>query len=232
MNMKLWNAIKQPPLTALKPIVAGRLKGKSDINPQWRIQALTEQFGQCGVGWRYAIDKLWTETGSFEQVMCFALVSLYTRHEDKWSDPIPGIGGSMLVTKESSGLHSSDEGYKMAVTDALSVAMKALGMAADVYLGNFDGSKYKVSDTKPITPTTGVWEKTSVDMQIYLKELASEVQGFVDAQNMRGAVETYVLANLDADVAVAFWTLFDSKTRSAMKVEHARLKQVGSAVTK
>lgn len=33
----------------------------------------------------------------------------------------------------------------MATTDALSVAMKMLGVAAEIYLGNFDGSKYKTS---------------------------------------------------------------------------------------
>ena len=46
-----------PPQDALKPITAGRLKGKSDINPQWRIQALTEQYGICGVGWAYEIKE-------------------------------------------------------------------------------------------------------------------------------------------------------------------------------
>lgn len=30
----------------------------------------------------------------------------------------------------------------MAMTDALSVAFKAVGVAADIYLGNYDGSKY------------------------------------------------------------------------------------------
>ena len=49
----------------------------------------------------------------------------------------------MLIAKEKAGLYTSDEAYKMAVTDALSVALKALGVAADIYLGNFDGSKYK-----------------------------------------------------------------------------------------
>ena len=34
---------------------------------------------------------------------------------------------------ESKGAYVSDECYKMALTDALSVAMKALGVAADVY---------------------------------------------------------------------------------------------------
>jgi hypothetical protein len=54
----------------------------------------------------------------------------------------------MLVEIEKEGkpeerLHTSDEGYKMAVTDALGTALKMLGVGADVYAGRWDGSKYK-----------------------------------------------------------------------------------------
>jgi len=145
MSMDKWNALKQPPKEALKTIGGGRLKGMTDIKPQWRFQAMTEQWGQCGDGWKYTIDKLWMDAGTDGQVMVFALISLYTNNNGIWSAPIPGIGGSLMIMKESSGLHCSDECYKMAVTDALSVAMKALGMAADVYMGAWDGSKYRDS---------------------------------------------------------------------------------------
>jgi hypothetical protein len=141
-NMKYWSIINKPPTTALKSIQAGRLKGKSDINPQWRMQAMTETFGPCGTGWKYTIDKLWNEAGDGVQIAAFALVSLYYKEGEHWSEAIPGIGGSMFIEQESKGPHTSDEAYKMAVTDALSVAMKSLGMAAEIYLGNFDGSKY------------------------------------------------------------------------------------------
>lgn len=140
-NLELWNKWKAPPATAIKPIEAGRLKGKNDINPLWRIKVITEEFGPCGQGWKYTIDKLWLEPGGNDEVAAFALVSVSYKIGDAWSEPIQGIGGSMLVTKESRGLYTSDEAYKMAVTDALSVALKALGVAADVYFGIFD-SKY------------------------------------------------------------------------------------------
>jgi len=141
-NLEIWDKLKTPPATALKKIGAGRLKGMSDISPQWRFQIMTNVFGPVGSGWKYTIDKLWLETG-VDAICAFAMVSLYYRENGEWSDPIPGIGGSMLVAKEKSGPYTSDEAYKMAVTDALSVAMKALGVAADVYLGMMDGSKYQ-----------------------------------------------------------------------------------------
>jgi hypothetical protein len=148
-----WDKICQPPPGALKTIGAGRLKNFTDVNPQWRIQAMTEVFGPCGIGWKYEIVDQRTYEGPDGQVMAVVDVCLYIRSEVftttptpgttiQWSHPIPGTGGSMLIAKEKSGLHFSDEAFKMALTDALSVAMKALGMAADIYKGLWDGSKY------------------------------------------------------------------------------------------
>lgn len=149
-NKDIWDAIKQPPKNALKQIQGGRLKGKSDISPQWRYEAMTEQFGVCGIGWIYTIDRLWNEPASDGQIFVFAQVSVFYKLKDEWSKPIPGLGGSMLISKEKEGLYSSDEGYKMAVTDALGTAMKMLGMAADVYAGRWDGSKFTDSGTTEI----------------------------------------------------------------------------------
>lgn len=145
MNLELWNKLSKPPLSALKSIEAGRLKGKSDINPQWRLQAITELFGPCGVGWKYEIDKQWQEVGANEEICAFCNIRFAYKTDGEWSEWVPGTGGSMLVAKEKSGLYTSDEAYKMALTDALSVALKSIGVAAEIYLGNFDGSKYKKS---------------------------------------------------------------------------------------
>lgn len=156
MNMELWNKVKRPPATALKQIKAGRLSGMSDINPQWRLEVMTEHFGQCGTGWYYTVERTWTENGANGEVMAFVLIHLHTKTEQGWSAPITGIGGSALVAKESSGLRANDEAYKMATTDALSVAMKQLGIAADIYMGLWDGSKYRDEDKPKDTPTNDV----------------------------------------------------------------------------
>ena len=132
-NLKLYNNFREVPQQALKPITAGRLKGKSDINPMWRIETLTKEFGVCGIGWKYEIVNKWLEHGADGEVSAFMEINLYIKYNGEWSAPIPGIGGSSFVTKESKGMYTSDECYKMALTDALSVSCKALGMAADVY---------------------------------------------------------------------------------------------------
>ena len=140
-NMKIYNSVRQVPKEALKDIKGGRLKGMSDINPMWRIKMLTELFGMCGIGWKIEIDDRRLEKGSADQIACFVDVNLYIKVDGKWSDGIPGMGGSAFVTKEASGLYTNDECFKMAYTDAISVACKSLGFAADIYYAN-DRTKY------------------------------------------------------------------------------------------
>lgn len=140
-NMTIYDAVRSVPPEAIKQIAAGRLKGMSDINPMWRLKRLTEVFGACGFGWKYEITRQWLETGADNEIKGFCNINLYVKVDDKWSEAIPGTGGSSLTTVERNGAYVSDEVYKMALTDALSVACKALGMAADVYYAN-DRTKY------------------------------------------------------------------------------------------
>ena len=142
-GIKIYKSLSQPPKSALREIQAGKLKGKTDINPQWRYKAMTEQFGLVGCGWKYEVQNLWTEPGAGSEKLAFAQVAVFVKDGDTWSEPIVGIGGSKLVQLEKGAAVSNDEGYKMAVTDAFSTALKMLGVAADIYAGAWDGSKYK-----------------------------------------------------------------------------------------
>ena len=164
-NRRIWDKVHKPDPTSLKTIGGGRIKGMTDINPQWRLQAATEVFGPCGIGWWYTIKELWTVPGSDGQVMAFARVDVFYRDGESISQPVEGIGGSMMITNESKKeqqadgttkyvpyQYTNDECYKMAVTDALSVAFKALGFGAEIYAGRWDGSKY-LEKPKPPEPT-------------------------------------------------------------------------------
>lgn len=140
-NMKIYDAARVVPKEAKRNITGGRLKGMTDINPMWRIKALTEQFGPCGIGWKYEVTNKWLEPGADGEVAAFVDIELRYKWQGEWSDPIPGTGGSAFVAKEFKGLYTSDECFKMALTDAISVACKALGFGADVYW-DADRSKY------------------------------------------------------------------------------------------
>lgn len=146
-NLSIFNKVRKVPDDALKQINAGRLKGMSDVNPVWRILAMTDTFGVCGVGWKYEITKQWTETYSNE-IKGFCNINMFIKVDGEWSDAIPGTGGASFVTMERNGAYVSDEVYKMALTDALSVAMKSIGVAADIYFskGTDLGTKYAINE--------------------------------------------------------------------------------------
>lgn len=146
--MKYYNQLKSVPEEMTKKITGGRLNGMTDIKPQWRYMRFSEVFGDCGIGWYYNIKKMWTENGSDGQVVAFAEIELFFKDGDVWSKPIAGIGGSTLIAKESKGMFTNDECYKMAVTDALSVAMKMVGVGADIYMGYPPQTKYTKEEPK------------------------------------------------------------------------------------
>jgi hypothetical protein len=134
-----YEALRRPPQEALRTIEFGALKGKSDINPQWKYEAMTEEFGLCGIGWKFEIaDKETVPVTQTGEMMIFVVVNLYVKDGESWSAPIPGCGGDFLIKRDKNGMHGNDEGLKMAITDALGNAAKMIGVAADVYRGKFD----------------------------------------------------------------------------------------------
>lgn len=144
-NLDIYESVRNVPESAQRLIGAGRLKGKTDVNPMWRIKALTEQFGPCGFGWKYVIKDKRLETGAGGEIAAFLDIDLFVKANGEWSEAIPGTGGSAFVANERNGPYTSDECFKMALTDAISVACKALGFGADIYWAA-DATKYTVND--------------------------------------------------------------------------------------
>lgn len=151
-NLAIYNAVRSVPDSAKRQIGAGRLKGKTDINPMWRLKTLTEQFGPCGIGWKYVITDKRLEQGANGEVAAFLDIDLFVKVDGAWSEAIPGTGGSAFVAREKSGLYTSDECFKMALTDAISVACKALGFGADVY---WEADRSKYDKPTPVTYPKG-----------------------------------------------------------------------------
>lgn len=141
-NLQLYEKVRAVPKEAQKEIGGGRLKGMTDINPMWRIKTLTEEFGACGLGWKYEVMKQWLEPNIHTREVCaFCNINLYVKFGEIWSEPIFGTGGSAFSAEEKGGIYTNDEAYKMALTDAISVACKSLGIGADIYWQK-DNTKY------------------------------------------------------------------------------------------
>ncbi|HOM77669.1 MAG TPA: hypothetical protein PLT50_00485 [bacterium] len=188
--MKLYEQFRAVPKEAQKEIGGGKLKGFTDINPMWRIKALTEAFGVVGQGWYYTIDeKNVIETHSGEKSVQVE-ISLFVKQDDKWSEAIKGIGGSMIVATERGQLVSNDEAFKMALTDAISVSCKALGMGADIYWSN-DRTKYTSEPPfeVPDNPITAEDLKEMQRLDIDIDKLADYLKKSVDKLSHDDAVK-------------------------------------------
>ena len=151
-KLAIYQEVRAVPVEAQKAFNNGRFSG-TDINPMWRIKVLTEQFGPCGIGWYYTIEKLWLENGAEGNVTANAQVNLFIKVNGEWSMPIPGVGGNSFITKTQRGVSTSDECYKMALTDAISVSAKALGVGADIYFAT-DRTKYSSQQEAKKSETT------------------------------------------------------------------------------
>lgn len=182
-NLDLYQKVRSVPDSAKKTIKGGRTSGMTDINPMWRIKVLTEQFGPCGIGWYYIPTRKWLET-SGNEIAAFVDIELYIKVDGEWSKPIPGNGGSMFASKEKSGIYVSDECYKMATTDAISVACKQLGIGADVYWDS-DQTKYNKQNNPDLITESDINE-IFLELKrtgIGIKNMLSEY-GLTDIRNM------------------------------------------------
>ena len=183
--LKIWNAVREVPKEAQKSIQGGRLKGMTDINPMWRYKRLTELFGPAGTGWKTTDEEFLVVDGANGEKAVFCTLRLWVRdpEDGEFGDPIYGQGGSMLVVKESQGLRTNDEAYKMAYTDAISVACKQLGFGADVYWQQ-GGSKYQPQEAQPAQkPQQAAQQRKERDQQ--------DIEG----QNRNETVGNYVCAD-------------------------------------
>ena len=139
-NMRLWSALgKTDPAHTKQFTRSGGFKGTA-IKPMWANKQMTEHFGPCGIGW--GPDKPeYQIVPAADETLVFCTVGLWYIDGDNRAQ-VYGVGGDKVVIKGKDGLRTSDEAFKAAYTDAISNAMKFIGVAADVHMGLFEDSKY------------------------------------------------------------------------------------------
>jgi hypothetical protein len=140
-NLEFWNALKRTDPKATKPFQrAGGFRG-TQIDPAWRLQMMTEVFGPVGKGWGY--EQLeWTVAERMVFICCRVWYIDPQTGEKYFTGP--QWGGTEMVRRNRDGTERpDDECFKMSMTDAIGKCMLQVGLAADIYLGQFDDSKYR-----------------------------------------------------------------------------------------
>lgn len=120
---------------------AGGFKGTA-IKPMFSFRRMTEEFGPCGVGWGVNAPEFQVVPASSEEVLVFCTVSIWHGARE---NIVYGVGGDKPVGKNKNGSFTDDEAFKKAFTDAVTNALKLIGVGADVHMGLFDDSKYVAS---------------------------------------------------------------------------------------
>ena len=218
-NLDIYNAVRAVPQEAQKPFNNGRFSG-TDINPMWRIKVLTEQFGIAGFGW-YIDNVTFEDKVVAGETLTICQLDLFIKVDNEWSKPIHGVGGNRTSSKTRNGdTMVSDEAEKMAYTDAVSVACKALGIGADIYFEK-DRTKYTAASEEQAAPAPkarkaaasapAVKECSAEMYDAYvrmeangekLKSGKSAKQGWIDTFNPSAAA----IAEFDNKVRAAFLT--------------------------
>lgn len=201
-NLRFYARVAHVPTEARKAIGAGRLKGKTDINPMWRVKALTETFGPCGFGWRYVIRDQRTMTAPDGFIKAFVDIDLYVRDPEtgEWSEPIPGIGGNDFYKIEDKGPYANDECFKSALTDAISVACKALGVGADVYWSS-DTTKYTTLSDGSVWAHAPTEEEEKAEAQLMTVYADERFRSQIDEIVKAHIAEAEAKLRLDAEAA-------------------------------
>jgi hypothetical protein len=148
-NTKLWDILGRTDPAHTKSFKRGGGFTGTAIKPMWSYRRMTEEFGPCGIGWGVGEPSFQVVPGENREVMVYCTVSIWYRQENTEAR-VYGVGGDKVVThikandqyKRPERWESDDEAFKKAFTDAVTNALKLIGVGADVHMGLFDDNKY------------------------------------------------------------------------------------------
>lgn len=138
-NTKLWDILGRTDPAHTKAFTrGGGFKGTA-IKPMWSYRRMTEEFGPCGLGWGVGEPVFQVVPAVEGEMLVYCTASIWYGEA---KSTVYGVGGDKVVGKNKYGLSSDDEAFKKAFTDAVTNALKLIGVGADVHMGMFDDSKY------------------------------------------------------------------------------------------
>lgn len=146
-NTALWDKLgKTDPAHTKGFKRSGGFSGTA-IKPMWAYKRMTEEFGPCGEGWGVSEPSFQVVPGHNGEILVYCTVSIW--HGDA-GRTVFGVGGDKIVSyikaneqyNRPERWENDDEAFKKAFTDAVTNALKLIGVGADVHMGMFDDNKY------------------------------------------------------------------------------------------
>lgn len=213
----LWDRLGRTDPKHTKPFQrAGGFKGTA-IKPMWSFRKMTEEFGACGEGWGINEPSFQVVSGTDGEMLVYCTVSIW--HGVR-GNVVFGVGGDKAVVKQSSGLRSDDEAFKKAFTDAITNALKLIGVGADVHMGLFDDSKYVSALKEEMAEHK---EPPAQKQSIMPDDFTARVDYMVDCRD--------AIAAMAPDQVVAWWMSDEQKeARRKHQLDQSQIDALKQAV--
>lgn len=197
-NADLWDKLGRTDPKHTKGFSrAGGFKGTA-IKPMWAYRRMTEEFGACGVGWGVN-EPSFQVVPSEGEILVYCTASIWHGTRDQ---VVYGVGGDKVAAKrKDGGTFCDDEAFKKSFTDAITNALKLIGVGADVHMGLFDDVKY-VNEMKH--EFAEEQDNSSAGRAQYIAEAKAKIAGFPDGDlRIRTWWEGEKQARRDFDLSAA-----------------------------
>ena len=141
-NSALWDILSRTDPKHTQQFKRGGGFSGTAIKPIWSFKRMTEEFGPCGIGWGVTAPQFQVVPGPDGEQLVFCTAGIWYKRGDVQSETVYGVGGDKPVGKNKYGLNTDDEAFKKSFTDAITNALKLIGVGADVHMGLFEDNKY------------------------------------------------------------------------------------------
>jgi hypothetical protein len=244
-NTALWDRVCKTDPKHVKPITGKQYSGNSP-KPYYIVRRLTEEFGPVGTGWGFDIVSERFERLSDHDVLHVAKVEFWYGADRKSFQQMGQTKAAYMTSKGT--LLVDEDAPKKSVTDALVKCASYLGFAGDIFMGQWDDSKYVAALKKEfgeeselerdlkatITAVAEVKAKTGAraaaadevarqltgPQKTALAKLAFEVGDLFTRKGVVPAYDFLKEQGLNGDERTYLWGLMDSsKLRSALEQE-------------
>lgn len=180
-NTKYWDLLGRTDPAHTKSFKrAGGFSGTA-IKPMWAYRRMTEEFGAAGKGWGVGAPAFQVVPAEGEILVYCTVEAWWKETDDGERHSVFGVGGDRVLARRKDGTaFQDDEAFKKAFTDALTNALKLIGVGADVHMGMFDDNKY-VNAMKEEFADPPAKKTSAAQMKRGLDEIRKDL---VDCQSM------------------------------------------------
>lgn len=136
-NLEIWSKFEDIDPKFTKAITGKPYKGTSP-SPHYVIKCLTDLFGPVGKGFGWdVVAEEFAPMG--DEVLHWCRIRFW--HTDR-ANHFDAYGQTKALMKTKSGLMLDEDAPKKSLTDAIVKAASQIGIAANIFLGRWDDSKY------------------------------------------------------------------------------------------